>query len=63
MVPIEFFQNVEEEEENDSDDDVQNEMLPGADVAPAFCLAFTQKGRIQFICDGRKYQVKSQSPA
>ena len=57
-IPLDFFENADDEEKNVGEEDM------GAQVPPSrYCLALTQKGKIQFICDGRKYQVKSQSPA
>jgi hypothetical protein len=63
MVPLDFFEDVEEEEKHDVGDSDEDEMLLGNQVGPtAYELALTQKGRIQFISGGRRYQVKSQKP-
>ena len=61
MVPLDFFENVEEEKKNDIVD-AEEDVLPQAQVNLPWTLALTQKGKIQFLCGGRKYQVKSQTP-
>jgi len=59
MDPMDFFDGVIEE----LNDGAVEAFNIGAVVIPiAWTLALTSKGKIQFIADGRKYQLKSQSP-